>query len=84
MPVLVVVLKPGTVSWFASKNIDEKTQIPIIHLARLRNVLASVGETVDSRQEQAGVGKQNKHIKKELKQPISLIYFISVGCVTFF
>lgn len=38
-----------------------------MHLARLRNVPASVGEAVDSSQEQAEVGKQNKHMKKRVR-----------------
>lgn len=35
-----------------------------MHLVKLRNVPASVWEAVDSSQEQAEVGKQNKHMNK--------------------
>lgn len=38
-----------------------------MQLESLRNVPASIWEAVDSSQEQAEVGKQNKHMKKELK-----------------
>lgn len=46
---------------------DWTTTTPTMHLARLRNVPASVGEAVDSSEEQAEVGKQNKHMKKRLR-----------------
>ena len=36
-----------------------------MHLERLRNVPASVWEAVDSSEEQAEVGKQNKHKTKK-------------------
>lgn len=65
--VLAVVQQPGAMRRFVLAKPDTGTQIPIMHLARLRNVPAPVGEAVDSSQEQAEVGKQNKHMKKRVK-----------------
>lgn len=64
MPASAVVPKPGTVRRLALRKPGEETQTPIMHLVKLRNVPASVWEAVDSSQEQAEVGKQNKHMNK--------------------
>lgn len=45
--------------------IGRETRTPTMHLERLRNVPASVWEAVDSSEEQAEVGKQNKHKTKK-------------------
>lgn len=56
-----------TVIW--TKPVTE-TQTPTMHRAILRNVPASVVEAVDSREEQAEVGKQNKPMRKR-SEPVS-------------
>lgn len=51
--------------------------------AGLRNVTASVVEAVDSSEEQAEVGKQNKHMKKRTENSLNISSnYISVECVT--
>lgn len=61
--VLTVVSNTGTVSIFASPKPRKDTQTPTMHLNGLRNVPASIWEAVDSSQEQAEVGKQNKYME---------------------
>ncbi len=55
-----------------------------MHLVRLRNVPASVWEAVDSSQEQAEVGKQNKQEKTSENNSKVWCIFISVECVALF
>lgn len=60
---LTVVSNTGTASSLAFPKPRKDTQTPIMHLKGLRNVPASIWEAVDSSQEQAEVGKQNKYMK---------------------
>lgn len=67
VPVSVVVSASGVTRSDALTKPSTETQIPIMPHARLRNVSASVVEAVDSSEEQAEVGKQDKHMQRGAK-----------------